>query len=175
MEYIQRIDLKIADKLRKSEKYRRAFFKARCRDEVVLQIKSLRKERKLSQERLAERMGMVQSAIVRIEDPDYAQWTFTTLQRVAEALDACWEIRLRKSEDVIKEAESTEKQEQKMRGSGGTRTASTTERFTVTFGTPSDLTQFAPYGAVPRRHFYRAQRASKTENYINFKAEPVTK
>ena len=170
MEYIAPIDLKIAEKLRKSEKYRRAFFKARCRDEVVLQIKALRKERRLSQEKMAKRLGMVQSAIVRIEDPDYAQWSFTTLQRVAEALDACWEIRLRKSEEIIDEAEGAQKQEQR-RGRGGVEASATTRRVTVTFETPRTVAQFAPSGTAQRRHFYSGgPRMTKDETYINVKA-----
>jgi transcriptional regulator with XRE-family HTH domain len=132
VEYISRIDLKIAEKLRRSQAYRRAFFKALARDDVALQIKALRKARKLTQKEVADKLGMVPSAIVRIEDPDYAAWTFTTLLRVAEALDACWDLRLRKSEEVIKEVERTQQQKSEAKSKGYKATAISVDLVVVT-------------------------------------------
>jgi transcriptional regulator with XRE-family HTH domain len=82
---------------------RSAFFRGITKDEIASQIRSLRKERGLTQAQFAPLVDMKQSAVSRIEDADYAAWTLTTLFRVAEALNARWRVVLEPVEDAIKE------------------------------------------------------------------------
>lgn len=59
---------------------------------------------------LAKISKMKQSAISRVEQAAYSRWTFTTLLRIADALDARARIVLDAAEDVIAEYEQREKQ-----------------------------------------------------------------
>lgn len=61
--------------------------------EVAHQILKLRKQQKLSQAQLAERVGTTQQAIARIESLDYRGHTLTTLAKVAEALNKRLEVK----------------------------------------------------------------------------------
>lgn len=101
------IKLNLAEKL-KNKAYRSAFFRARAQDDTAANIKSLREKRDLSQIELAKLSGMKQSAISRIEQAEYSSWTYKTLQRVAEALDARLMVIFEPAEDVIKRYENIE-------------------------------------------------------------------
>ena len=106
MDYTKPIDLKIAEKLRKDEDYRKAFFRAEAADSIALRIRDLRKERDdLTQAELAARADMKQSAISRIEQAEYASWSFNTLSRVAEALDSHLVVTFERNEDAIRKYE----------------------------------------------------------------------
>lgn len=102
MDFIKPIKLGIAKKLR-NKKYRAAFFRERAQDEVAFQIRGMRDKRELRQKALAELCGMKQSAISRIERSDYSAWNFTTLLRVADALDAKLKVTFVPAEEVIAE------------------------------------------------------------------------
>jgi transcriptional regulator with XRE-family HTH domain len=54
---------------------------------IAYQIRGLRDRQKLSQEKLAEMVGMNQNAISRLESPQRGRPTITTLKRLAEAFD----------------------------------------------------------------------------------------
>lgn len=56
------------------------------------QIRQLRIEAGLSQQALADRLGVPQSNVARLESPGYTGHSVNTLRRVAKALDA--ELRL---------------------------------------------------------------------------------
>ena len=98
------ISLNVAQKL-KRKSYFHKFFAARLKDEIATQIKDLRRERGLNQSKLAERVDMKQSAISRIEQAEYASWSFKTLTRLAEVLDARLTIGFIPRELVIREFE----------------------------------------------------------------------
>jgi transcriptional regulator with XRE-family HTH domain len=51
------------------------------------QIRAIRDHQELSQEKLAEMVGMNQNAISRLESPDRGRPTITTLKRLAKAFD----------------------------------------------------------------------------------------
>lgn len=108
MDYTKPIELGIAEKLKKDEGYRRAFFRASATDSIALQIRQLRKLRVLKQAELAEAADMKQSAVSRIEQAEYSSWTFNTLWRVAEALNARLIVRFQPIESAIKEYEMSE-------------------------------------------------------------------
>lgn len=83
----QGIDLNIAEELAAKD-FRDEFFRAELEIEIPRQIKELRKLRGLRQKEIAEKSGMKQSAISRLEGADYGKWRIDTLLRLAEALDA---------------------------------------------------------------------------------------
>lgn len=107
MESKKLIKLNLAEKLKKRA-YRSAFFRARAQDDTAANIRTLREKRQLSQIKLAELSGMKQSAISRIEQAKYSSWTYRTLQRVAEALNARLVVIFEPAEDVIARYEAME-------------------------------------------------------------------
>lgn len=77
-----------------------------------MSILSLRKLRKKRQIDLASEAGMRQSAISRIEQADYGNWTLNTLFRVADVLDARLRIVFDPIEEVIIEYKKREAEAQ---------------------------------------------------------------
>jgi transcriptional regulator with XRE-family HTH domain len=60
---------------------------------LAFQIRSLRDREEWSQGQLAEKVGMNQNAISRLENPNYGKATITTLKRIAAAFDVGLVIR----------------------------------------------------------------------------------
>jgi len=60
---------------------------------VAHQICEARKDRGLSQAKLAAKVGTTQSVIARLEDADYDGHSLTMLRRIAEALGYDIEVR----------------------------------------------------------------------------------
>ncbi len=108
MALISPIKLNIAKRLREDKKYRERFFRGQTQDEIAMGIRSLREKRKKRQIDLAQESGMKQSAISRIEQADYSGWSFGTLLRVADALDARLRVTLEPAEIVIERYEENE-------------------------------------------------------------------
>jgi transcriptional regulator with XRE-family HTH domain len=73
-----------------NKKYRTAFARAQFKRLVPLQIQTLRRQRVLSQEGLAERAGLTQGVISRAEDQDYGNLTVNTILSIAEGLDVAF-------------------------------------------------------------------------------------
>jgi transcriptional regulator with XRE-family HTH domain len=92
---------RIREKL-ENRAYRHEFFRVQAQDEIATRIRELRESRGLTQEQLAKQCGMKQSAISRIEDASYSRWSFRTLWRVAEALDARIRVILEPMEEAVK-------------------------------------------------------------------------
>src|SRR5271156_4990714 len=90
----------------KDKNYRHKFFRGRAEDEVASQLQEFRKKRVLTQQALAGRCGMKQSAISRIEQASYSKWSFSTLWRIAKALDVRIRVVIDDMNDVIGEYES---------------------------------------------------------------------
>ena len=101
MDYIKPIELAVRDKLRTDREYRNAYFRAETADAIALQLRALRRLRKMNQIELADAAEMRQSAISRIEQSEYSSWTFNTLWRVAEALDARLVVTFETAEDAV--------------------------------------------------------------------------
>lgn len=81
--------------LRDSE-YRYEFVKERVRSSVALQIRALRAQRNnMTQKELGDAIGMAQTWVSRLENPDYGKMTVATLLRLAEAFDTDLEIKFR--------------------------------------------------------------------------------
>ncbi len=97
----------ISQKL-KNKNYRHAFFRGRAQDEIAYDLRRFRKERGLNQSELAQLCGMKQSAISRIEQASYSKWNFSTLWRIAEALDVRVRVKIDDMADALNEYERLE-------------------------------------------------------------------
>lgn len=101
------IDLGLVRKLQ-DRGYRQSFFIAESSALIAKQLIQLRKRRGLNQKQVAEALDTGQPAISRVERADYRNWSFNTLRRLAEALDARLRIYIEPSEDVLPEYEEEE-------------------------------------------------------------------
>lgn len=97
------IDLSVSEKLKRDPEFRRSFFLAESSAKIAQQLINLRKRRKLNQAQIAEMLDTGQPAISRVESADYRNWSFNTLRRLAEAMDARLRVYIEPSEDVIPE------------------------------------------------------------------------
>ena len=77
----------------RSGKMRRLLDRERLNAAVARQIYEARKDRGLSQARLATMVGTTQSVIARLEDADYDGHSLTMLRRIAEVLGYDVEVR----------------------------------------------------------------------------------
>ena len=111
MNLLKSIDLCLGKEL-KDKDFRDTFFEEWANDEVADQIRHMRKLRKLRQVDVAKETGMRQSAISRIEQSDYSRWSFPTLLRIAQALDARVRVVFEPAEEVIRQYEKDEKEVQ---------------------------------------------------------------
>jgi transcriptional regulator with XRE-family HTH domain len=103
MSSLPSIDTRVADKLRGDREFRQQFFYAEASAKIAQQLIALRKRRHLNQVQVAEMLATGQSAISRIERADYRNWSFNTLRRLAEAMDARLRVSIEPFEDVIEE------------------------------------------------------------------------
>jgi len=71
----------------KNRIFRREYVAENVRSGIAFQIKAMRNARKLSQSDLARLTGKAQSAIARLEDPDYGKFSLQTLLEIADAFD----------------------------------------------------------------------------------------
>lgn len=110
MSIITTVRLNFAHRLKKNKVFRRKFFRTSAQDAIATQIRELRKKRNLRQTDLAKAARMKQSAISRIEQAEYSRWSFNTLTRIAESLDARVRILFEPAEDVVEEYERQERQ-----------------------------------------------------------------
>jgi transcriptional regulator with XRE-family HTH domain len=76
----------------KSKSYRAAFSRSRSAAVRAAQIIAMRHERGWSQAYLANIVGMKQSRICLLEDPNYQSVSLATLQRMAEAFDVALSV-----------------------------------------------------------------------------------
>jgi transcriptional regulator with XRE-family HTH domain len=76
----------MASSLRDKE-YRDAFVVQHITRGVPLKIRAMRKDRGWSQKELADRVGMTQEGVSRLENPNYGKLTLTTLMRLASVFD----------------------------------------------------------------------------------------
>jgi transcriptional regulator with XRE-family HTH domain len=115
------IDLDIPANLRDRE-YRQAFFLAESSALIAKQLIALRKRRRLNQTDVAKLLDTGQPAISRVERADYRNWSFNTLRRLAEAMDARLRVYIEPAEDVISEyiAEEVEYAADRARASAAT-------------------------------------------------------
>jgi transcriptional regulator with XRE-family HTH domain len=69
---------------------RDAFVAAHLRNGLAFQIRALREARGWTQKELGDRVGMAQTTISQLENPDYGRFTTSTLLRLAAAFDVAY-------------------------------------------------------------------------------------
>src|SRR5438552_1795704 len=102
MSSLPSIDLELFQHLKEAE-FRRSFFFAEASAHIARQLIALRERRGLSQGELAKKLGTQQPAISRVESANYRSWSFNTLRRMADIMDARIRIYIEPSEDVLSE------------------------------------------------------------------------
>lgn len=87
--------------------YRHAFVQERVRSSVALQIRSLRDQRhKMTQKELGDAIGMAQTWVSKLENPEYGKMTVSTLLRLANEFDTDLEIKFRPFSSTVDELPS---------------------------------------------------------------------
>jgi predicted XRE-type DNA-binding protein len=74
------------DELRADSKYQKIYAEEAAKSELWLQLAEARQASGLTQQQVAERMGVTQSQVARIEKRGYDAYTLRTLRRYIEAL-----------------------------------------------------------------------------------------
>lgn len=88
-------DRYVQEKIKKHPFLKEELKKANQALDIAFQVYNLRKKAGLAQKELAELVGTKQSNIARIESADYTGYTWKTLEKIAKALKARLEIRLK--------------------------------------------------------------------------------
>ena len=107
MKRLKSIDLSLFENLQDKE-FRNAFFEQKFLDNNALDIRALRKLRKMRQVDVAAATGMQQSAVSRIEQAEHSNWNCKTLLRLAQALDAKLTISWHPVELAVENYKTTE-------------------------------------------------------------------
>src|SRR5450755_1725340 len=84
----------LVQRLHRGKSARDSFIDSHLAKGIAYQIRATRERQGLTQKELADRAGMKQNAISRIESPGYGQLSLKTLRRVASALDVGLVVRL---------------------------------------------------------------------------------
>lgn len=79
---------------------------------IAWQIKINRKFRNMSQSELAKALGTRQSAISRMEDPEYGAHSLDTLKQVAHAFDCALLVKFISYSELAKESEKLSETDQ---------------------------------------------------------------
>jgi transcriptional regulator with XRE-family HTH domain len=91
----------IVDEL-SSKEFRRALVAEHLRTGLAYQIRALREKRGWSQAELGRRAGKPQSAISRLEDPDYGRLSLKTLLELAAAFDVALLVQFAAFSELLK-------------------------------------------------------------------------
>jgi transcriptional regulator with XRE-family HTH domain len=86
-------DQKMLTRLSRNREYRDSYLSAHVRAGIAYQIQALREKLGLSQCAFAKKIGMTQSVVSRLENPEYGKVTVQTLIQVALALEVALLIR----------------------------------------------------------------------------------
>lgn len=81
------LDLKLQNEMQ-SPRFAASFQKELSRIRLADQIAQLREKHGWTQAELARKVRTTQSGIARLENPNYRRYSFTTLEKVANALGA---------------------------------------------------------------------------------------
>lgn len=76
-----------------SKKFRDSYVESQINDGLAFQIRAMRNDRGWTQARLAEMLGTEQSAISRMENPDYGNYSLSTLKTLASTFDVALLVR----------------------------------------------------------------------------------
>jgi transcriptional regulator with XRE-family HTH domain len=93
-------DKYVEEEIKKDPSLKEQLVKAEYAVDISIQLSRLRKLRELTQNELAELVGVSQSNIARLENSDYEGYSLNTLRKIAQALDARVKVSLMPEEDV---------------------------------------------------------------------------
>ena len=96
----------------KDREYREAYMEAAVEQGVAWQIRINRQKRGLSQKSLASAIGTQQSAVSRLEDPEYGGHSLETLMQIAKAFDCALAVKIVSYSQLASEAERLTEGEQ---------------------------------------------------------------
>jgi transcriptional regulator with XRE-family HTH domain len=99
---IPSIDLQVYEQLEDRD-FRQAFFVAETSGLIARQLIACRERREMNQSELADEADTYQPIISRVEGADYRSWSFKTLLKLANALDARLRVLIEPWEDVREE------------------------------------------------------------------------
>jgi predicted XRE-type DNA-binding protein len=91
------------DELRADPEYQKIYAEEAAKSELWLQLVATRQAAGLTQKQVAERMGVSQAQVARIEKRGYDAYTLRSLRRYIEALgdEFSLQVTVRKSEDAF--------------------------------------------------------------------------
>lgn len=92
--------------------YREAYMEAAVEQGVAWQIRINRQQRGLSQKALASAIGTQQSAVSRLEDPEYGGQSLDTLMQIAKAFDCALAVKFISYSQLATEADRLTEGEQ---------------------------------------------------------------
>lgn len=96
----------------RDREYREAYMEAAIDQGIAWQIRINRKLRNISQTALAEAIGTQQSAISRLEDPEYGSHNLETLKQVAKAFDCALLVKFVSYGDLANESQNLSETDQ---------------------------------------------------------------
>jgi len=85
---MSKLQTKLIDQFADAE-YAQAYMDAHVNTKIAAQIYWTRRERGWTQQELAEKAGMAQERVSKIESGDFSSLNMTTLRKFAQALDVC--------------------------------------------------------------------------------------
>ena len=100
-------DQTLWSRLRRGEETRTRFVDSHLAKNLAFQIRGMREVRQWSQQDLAQKAGMTQNAISRLENPFYGKATITTLKRIAAACDVALMVRFAPFSQLVNWATGT--------------------------------------------------------------------
>lgn len=89
----------------KNKEFEKSYYQGLEKARIAIEITLFREKKNLTQAKLAELTGTSQSAIARLEDPDYKGYSLSTLRKIADALGLELVVSLREKGEEIYEGE----------------------------------------------------------------------
>ena len=89
----------------KKKEFREAVVSHKLRTHIAFQIRKMREDRGWTQRKLAEQAGTSQSAIARLEDPDYGKLNISTLLKLANGFDVGLKVEFSSFPSILEELE----------------------------------------------------------------------
>lgn len=96
----------LKDQFKKDRSLERDFFRGIEKDRIAVELNYYREKAGITQSQLAQSVGTSQSAIARLESPDYKGYSLRMLRKIAEALDLELVITLRERNKHVYEKET---------------------------------------------------------------------
>jgi len=87
----------------KNKEFEKSYYEGLEKARIAIEITLFREKKGFTQAKLAELTGTSQSAIARLEDPDYKGYSLSTLRKIADALGLELVVSLREKGEEIYE------------------------------------------------------------------------